>query len=74
MKFKMQRLFGAQGSRRLQALCLTLGLGTMSSVCHAQAVVNGDFAKPLASNGEGNLAKQWASEFVEKTKISAHTL
>lgn len=42
----MQRVLGAQVSRRLQGLCLTLALGTMPSVCLAQRVQNGDFSKP----------------------------
>ena len=46
MNFIVQRVPGAQGSRRLQGLCLTLALGTMPSVCLAQAVQNGDFSDP----------------------------
>lgn len=46
MKFTMQRLLGAQRSRRLQGLCLTLALGTMPSLCLAQGVKNGDFSAP----------------------------
>lgn len=46
MKLTVQRLLGAQGTRRLQGLCLTLALGTMPSLCLAQGVQNGDFSNP----------------------------